>query len=78
LSNRYLSSLECSDLLKLERAVLFGFISEPVTKWTSRRDDIPVQTYGGKQTTAVRMCLQVKNNNPSTSPTREYSIPVRP
>jgi hypothetical protein len=78
LSNRYLSRLECSDLLKLERAVIFGFISEPVTKWTSRRDEIPVQTYGGKQTTAVRMSLQVKNNNPSTSPTREYSIPVRP
>jgi hypothetical protein len=78
LSNRYLSVLECSDLLKLERAVVFGYLSEPVSTWTSRRDQVPVQAIGGKQTTVVRLGLKVQNNNPSTSPTREYSIPIRP
>lgn len=78
LTNRYLANLECSDLLKLERAVIFGFIAEPVANWTSRRDQVPVQAYGGKQTTVVRLSLKVQNNNPSTSPTREYSIPIRP
>lgn len=75
LSNRYLSNLECSDLLKLERAVVFGYVAEPVTTWTLRRDQIPVQALGGRQRTMVRMTLRVQNNNPSTSPTREYSIP---
>lgn len=78
LTNRYLADLECSDLLKLEKAVIFGFISEPVTNWTSRRDQVPVQTLGGKKTTVVRVSLGVQNNNPSTSPTRDYSIPIRP
>jgi hypothetical protein len=78
LTNRYLSNLECSDLLKLERAVVFGFISEPVSNWTSRRDQVPVQAIGGRQITAVRLCFKVKINNPSTSPERLYPIPVRP
>jgi hypothetical protein len=78
LTNRYLANLECSDLLKLERAVIFGFISEPVTNWTSRRDQVPVQTVGGRQITAVRLSFRVKINNPSTSPERLYPIPVRP
>jgi hypothetical protein len=73
-----LSNLECSDLLKLERAVVFGFISEPVSNWTSRRDQVPVQAIGGRQITAVRLCFKVKINNPSTSPERLYPIPVRP
>lgn len=78
LTNRYLSSLECSDLLKLERAVIFGFVSEPVSNWTSRRDQIPVPTLEGQQTTAVRISFKVKINNPSTSPERLYPIPIRP
>jgi len=78
LNNRYLANLECSDLLKLERAVIFGFVSEPVSNWTSRRDQVPVQAIGGRQITAVRLSFKVKINNPSTSPERLYPIPVRP
>jgi hypothetical protein len=78
LMNRYLSQLECSDLLKLERAVVFGFISEPATSWTSRRDEVPVQGLGGKQVTAVRLSFQVKNSDSPGSPSRLYPIPIRP
>lgn len=78
LNNRYLANLECSDLLKLERAVIFGFVSEPVSNWTSRRDQVPVQAIGGRQISAVRLSFKVKINNPSTSPERLYPIPVRP
>lgn len=78
LNNRYLSNLECSDLLKLERAVIFGFVAEPVTSWSSRRDQVPVQALDGKQTTAVRLSFRVKNNDNSNSLMRLYSIPIRP
>ncbi len=76
LSHRYLSKLDCSDLLKLERAIVFGFVAEPVTSWTLRRNEIPVQAIGGKQRSVVRLALQVQNNNPSSSPSREYPIPT--
>jgi len=76
LFNRYLAVLECSDLLKLERAVVVARIADPVTGWTLRRNQIPVQTMGGNHQAFVRLVLQVAINNPSTSPAREYPIPT--
>jgi hypothetical protein len=63
LYHRYLSALEASDLLKLERAILFAQVSEPATSWTLRRNGIPLKAEGGKSRTVVRIVLTVENNS---------------
>lgn len=73
LSNRYLSNLECSDLLKLERAVIFAQVAEPVSTWNLRRNGSTVQPIGGKQLSIVRMVFTVENNSRSSTALRELS-----
>jgi len=78
LSNRYLSHLECSDLLKLERAVIFAQVAEPVSTWNLRRNGSPVQPIGGKQLSFVRMVFTVENNSRSSTALRDLSSNPNP
>lgn len=78
LSNRYLSILECSDLLKLERAVIFAQVAEPVSTWNLRRNGAPVQPIGGKQLSIVRMVFTVENNSKSSNALRDLSSSPNP
>jgi hypothetical protein len=71
LYHRYLSVLEASDLLKLERAVLFAQVAEPASSWTLRRNGIPVQPAAGKSRTVIRIVLSVENNSRSPSLQRD-------
>lgn len=77
LFHRYLSVLESSDLLKLDRAVLFAQIAEPASTWTLRRNGIPIELVGGKSRTMVRIVFSVENNSKSSSMFRD-EIPPNP
>lgn len=77
LFHRYLSVLESSDLLKLDRAVLFAQVAEPASAWTLRRNGIPIQLVGGKSRTMVRIVFSVENNSKSSSMFRD-EIPSNP
>ena len=65
LHHRYLSMLENSDLLKLDKAVVFGRLPEPVSSWNLQRDGVQRNAVGGKQLSVVRLVLVVENKDRS-------------
>lgn len=78
LYHRYLSVLEASDLLKLERAILFAQVAEPASAWTLRRNGIPVAPAPGKSRTVIRIVLSVENNSKSSTLQRDDNRPNQP
>lgn len=67
LQHRYLASLDCSDLLKLDRAILFARLPESASKWNLQRDGVQQNAIQGKRLTVVRLVLTVQNSNRSFS-----------
>jgi len=65
LEHRYLANLDCSDLLKLDRAILFARLPEPASKWTLQRDGKQQNAVQGKRLAMVRLFLNVQNANRS-------------
>jgi hypothetical protein len=65
LQHRYLASLDCSDLLKLDRAILFARLPESASNWNLQRDGVQQNELQGKRTTMVRLVLTVQNSNRS-------------
>ena len=67
LQHRYLASLDCSDLLKLDRAIVFARLPESASKWNLQRDGVQQNAIQGKRLTVVRLVLSVQNSNRSFS-----------
>jgi len=67
LEHRYLASLDCSDLLKLDRAILFARLPESASKWNLQRGGVQQNAIQGKRLAVVRLVLSVQNNNKSFS-----------
>jgi hypothetical protein len=65
LQHRYLASLDCSDLLKLDRAILFARLPESASNWNLQRDGVQQNELQGKRTTMIRLVLTVQNSNRS-------------
>ena len=65
LEHRYLASLDCSELLKLDRAILFARLPEPASKWNLQRDGVQQNAIQGKRLAVVRLFLNVQNANRS-------------
>jgi hypothetical protein len=65
LEHRYLANLDCSDLLKLDRAILFARLPEPASKWTLQRDGRQQNAVQGERLAMVRLFLIVQNTNRS-------------
>ena len=59
LYNRYLGSLDCSDVIRLDRAILLAEVQDPSLTWSIRRDSIPVQAIDGQRKTFVRLIIPV-------------------
>jgi len=67
LQHRYLSALDCSDLLKLDRAILFARLPESASNWNLQRDGVQQNAVQGKRLAVVRLVLTVQNANRSVS-----------
>jgi hypothetical protein len=65
LHHRYLSTLENSDILKLDRAIVFARLPEPISSWNLQRDAVQRNAVGGKQLAVVRLVLTVDNKDRS-------------
>jgi hypothetical protein len=61
LEHRYLATLDCSDLLKLDRAILFARLPESASSW------IQQNATQGKRISVVRLVMSVRNGNRSFS-----------
>jgi hypothetical protein len=59
LYNRYLGSLDCSDIIRLDRAVLLAEVEETSLAWSVKRDSIPSQAADGRRKTFVRLIVPV-------------------
>ena len=69
LYNRYLSSLDCSDVIRLDRAILLAEVKDASLTWSIRRDSIPVQSIEGQRKTYVRLIIPVaRSTNTSSNP----------
>lgn len=70
LYNRYLSELDCSDLIRLDRAILICELKDPALSWSIRRNAIPIQAAEGQRKTLLRLIIPVtqnKNTSPASS-----------
>jgi hypothetical protein len=59
LYSRYLSELDCSDVIRLDRAILLCELKEPALTWSVRRNAIPIQTTEGKRKTLLRLVIPI-------------------
>jgi hypothetical protein len=73
LQHRYLSALDCSDLLKLDRAIVFARLPESASNWNLQRDGVQQNAVQGKRLAVVRLVLTVQNANRSVSMLKDSS-----
>jgi len=59
LYNRYLSELDCSDVIRLDRAVLICELSDSSLTWSMRRNSMPLQATEGQRKTFLRLIIPV-------------------
>jgi len=62
LYNRYLSDLDCSDVIRLDRAILICELTDPSLTWTMRRNSIPIQASDGQRKTLLRLIIPVNKS----------------
>ena len=67
LYNRYLSERDCSDVIKLDRAILICEFKDPSLNWSIRRNSVPIQATEGQRKTFLRLIIPVSKLR-STSP----------
>jgi hypothetical protein len=67
LKHRYLAALDCSDLLKLDRAILFARLPESASNWNLQRDGVQQNAIQGKRLAMLRLVMTVQNGNRSFS-----------
>ena len=59
LYNRYLSELDCSDVIRLDRAILICEFKDSSLTWSMRRNSLPIQATEGQRKTFVRLIIPV-------------------
>ncbi|MCY2986047.1 MAG: hypothetical protein NTY15_20650 [Planctomycetota bacterium] len=62
LYNRYLSDLDCSDIIRLDRAILICELKDPSLTWTMRRNAVPIQASDGQRKTFLRLIIPVSKS----------------
>lgn len=62
LYNRYLADLDCSDLIRLDRAILICELNDPSLTWTIRRNAVPIQAADGQHKTFLRLIIPVSKS----------------
>lgn len=62
LYNRYLSELDCSDVIRLDRAVLICEFKDPTLTWSIRRNSVPIQATEGARKTFLRLIIPVSKS----------------
>jgi len=67
LQHRYLAALDCSDLLKLDRAILFARMPESASNWNLQRDGVQQNAIQGKRIAVIRLVLTVQNSSKTFS-----------
>jgi hypothetical protein len=68
LYNRYLSTLDASDVVRYDRAVLLAEVDEAALVWSIQRDSVPVQPIEGARKTFVRLFIPVaRSTKPAPS-----------
>ena len=68
LYNRYLSTLDASDVVRYDRAVLLAEVDEAALVWSIQRDSVPVQPMEGTRKTFVRLFIPVaRSTKPAPS-----------
>lgn len=59
LYNRYLSELDCSDVIRLDRAILICELTDSSLTWSMRRNSMPLQATEGQRKTFLRLIIPV-------------------
>ena len=67
LYNRYLNELDCSDVIRLDRAILICEFKDSSLVWSMRRNSVPIQASEGLRKTFLRLIIPVSKFKP-TSP----------
>ncbi len=76
LYHRYLSTLDGSDLLRLDRAILFAEIPSETLQWSIRRNGSPVESVDGEHRTFLRLIIPVSQRAKNgSSGSNSSSIP---
>ena len=69
LYNRYLSDLDFSDVIRLDRAILVCELKDSALSWSMRRNAIPIQAGEGHRKTFLRLIIpvsKIKNTSPAS------------
>lgn len=72
LLHRYIHTLDHSDLLKMDKAVLFAEVKDAGLGWSIARNGIPIQAIEGERRTFVRLIIPV---NTGAKKTNSQSVP---
>jgi len=65
LTDRYLSDLDCSDVIRLDRAILICEFKDSSLIWSLRKNSLPIQAAEGQRKTFLRLIIPVsKFKNP--------------
>ena len=59
LYNRYLGELDCSDVIRLDRAILICELKDSSLLWSMRRNSVPIQATEGQRKTFLRLIIPV-------------------
>ena len=78
LYNRYLSELDCSDLIRLDRAILICELKDPTLSWSLRRNAIPIQAAEGQRKTLLRLIIPVSQNKNASPASSSVNPPIDP
>lgn len=60
LYNRYLNDLDCSDVIRMDRAVLVSEFKESSLAWSMQRNSIPIQASEGQRKTCLRLIIPIE------------------
>ncbi len=66
LYNRYLSELDCSDVIRLDRAILICEFKDSSLVWSMRRNSVPIQATEGQRKTFLRLIIPVSKFKPAS------------
>ena len=78
LYNRYLSDLDCSDVIRLDRAVLICELKDSTISWSMRRNSIPIQATEGQRKTFLRLIIPVSKNKNTSPASGSVNPPIDP
>ena len=66
LYNRYLNEMDCSDVIRLDRAILICEFKDSSLVWSMRRNSVPIQASEGQRKTFLRLIIPVSKSKPAS------------